>query len=135
MNQKSHSHIFPGKLSKKQLTDAGMALVLILLLIGFFIRNPLFYKLAIPVLAINMIYPRIYYPFAILWFGLSNLLGSVVSRIILSVVYFIFVVPVGLIRRILGRDSLLLHKFKKDKKSVFRTRNYVFSPEDIKHPY
>jgi hypothetical protein len=112
-----------------------MALVLIMLLIGFFFSNELFYKLAIPVLVINMIVPRIYYPFAILWFGLSNLLGSVISRILLSVVYFIFLVPVGLIRRLLGRDSLLLHKFKKDTKSVFRTRNYVFSPEDIKHPY
>jgi len=135
MNVKSSSGIIPKKLSQKQLIDAGMALVLILLLIGFLAKNPLFYKLAIPVLVINMIFPKIYYPFSILWFGLSNLLGSVVSRIILSMVYFIFVVPIGLLRRLLGKDSLILHKFKKDKTSVFRSRNIVFSPEDIKNPY
>ena len=135
MDNKSTSGMIPKKLSQKQLIDAGMALVLILLLIGLITKNPRFYKLAIPVLVINMIFPKIYYPFAILWFGLSNLLGSVISRIILSVVYFIFIVPVGLLRRLLGKDSLILHQFKKDKTSVFRSRNIVFSPDDIKNPY
>ncbi len=135
MDLKSASGIIPKKMSQKQLTDAGMALVLILLLVGFLTKNQLFYKLAIPVLVVNMIFPKIYYPFAILWFGISNLLGAVVSRIILSVVYFIFVVPIGILRRLLGKDNLILHKFKKDKTSVFRSRNIVFSPEDIKNPY
>jgi len=112
-----------------------MALVLILLLIGFLTKNNLFYKLAIPVLVINMIVPKAYYPFAIFWFGLSNLLGSVVSRIILTVVYIIFIVPIGVLRRLMGKDSLILHKFKKDKASVFRPRNIVFSSEDIRNPY
>lgn len=135
MNLRSSSDLIPKNLTQKQLVDSGMALVLILLLIGFLVRNPLFYKLAIPVLVINMIFPKIYYPFALFWFGLSKFLGSIVSKIILTLVYFIFVVPIGLLRRLMGKDNLLLCKFKKGKTSVFQSRNYVFSSKDILNPY
>lgn len=78
--------VFPKSISKKQASDTGMAIVLILLLVGFFTQNNFYYKIAIPVLVINMTFPLLYYPLAFFWFGFSNLLGSVVSKIILTIV-------------------------------------------------
>lgn len=112
-----------------------MALVLILLVIGYFTANDLFYRIAIPVLLVNMIQPLVYYPFGILWYSLSNLLGYIVSRVILTVLFAILVVPVGFIRRALGNDSLNLKKFKKDRSSILKIRNYTFTSEDIVNPY
>jgi len=126
---------FPGTISKKQATDTGMAAVLILLLIGLFTKNNLYYKIAIPVLVVNMIFPMFYYLFAIIWLGFSQLLGTIVSKIILTIIYIIMVIPVGLFRRILGKDSLQLSGFKKSNSSVMQTRDYNFLSEDIENPY
>ena len=126
---------FPKKISKKQASDTGMALVLILLLIGLFTQNNLYYKIAIPVLIINMIFPMFYYLFAIIWLGFSQLLGSVVSKIILTIIYFIILLPIGIIRRLLGKDSLQLSEFKKGTGTVMKSRDYNYSSNDIEKPY
>jgi len=126
---------FPKIISKKQASDTGMAMVLILLLIGLFTQNNLYYKIAIPVLIINMIFPMFYYLFAIIWLGFSQLLGTVVSKIILTIVYFIILLPIGIFRRLLGKDSLQLSEFKKGTGTVMKSRDYNYSSNDIEKPY
>lgn len=135
MNPNPVSEMIPRNLSRKQLIDAGSAFVLILLIIGFLTGNTLFYKLAIPALVINMITPRFYYPFAIFWYSLSNILGFVVSRILLTIIYVIMVIPMAFIRRLMGKDTLYLKQFKKGRSSTLNFRNYMFSSKDIIHPY
>lgn len=112
-----------------------MAIVLILLLLSFFTKNDLYYKIAIPVLVINMTYPMFYYFFAIIWFGFSSILGTIVSKILLTIVFFLIVLPIAFLRKIAGKDSLQLKKFKKNKSSVMFTRNYTFSFKDIAKPF
>lgn len=128
-------HFFPKTVSKKQASDSGMAVVLILMLIGLFTGNQNYYKIAIPVLVMDMTFPMFFYYFAILWLGFSQLLGTIVSKIILSVVFFFVVMPVGLIRRMMGKDSLQLKQFKKADSSVMIKRNHRFTSEDIINPY
>lgn len=126
---------FPTALSKKQVSDSGMAAVLILLLIGYFTQNNIYYKIAIPALVLNMAAPMFYYPFAVIWLGLTTLIGEVVSKVLLSVIYFIILLPVGMFRKLTGKDSLQLNTFKKDKSSAMVIRDYTFSSKDIEHPY
>jgi hypothetical protein len=135
MSANAEGSYFPKKISKKQATDTGMAMVLILLLIGFFTGNILYYKIAIPVLIINMVVPTFYKPVAVVWLGLSTLLGTVVSKVLLTVVYIVMVVPIGLLRRLIGKDSLHLKEFKKDEASVMKMRDYSFTAKDIERPY
>ena len=127
--------VFPQSISKKEASDTGMAMTLLCLLLGYFTKNNTFYLAAIPVLVINMAFPMFYYPVAIIWLGLTNLLGIVVSRILLSVVYILFLMPVGVIRRMMGKDSLNLKGFKKDKDSVMVIRDIEFTVNDIKNPF
>jgi hypothetical protein len=126
---------FPGEITKDQAKDTGMAMVLICLLLAHFLGNSLFIKIAVAVLVINMIVPTFYkYP-AFLWLGLSHLVGSVVSRILLTLIFFIVVTPVSLIRRILGFDSLKLRKFKKGRESVMIKRDILFGGKDMERPF
>ena len=120
MSKNKLGNYFPNTISKKQATDTGMAIMLILLLVGLFTQNDVYYKIAIPVLIMNMTFPMFYYPFAIIWLGFSQLLGTVVSKIILSIVYIIMVIPVGIFRKLLGKDSLQLSEFKKDNGTVMK---------------
>lgn len=126
---------FPTTITKKQASDTGMAMVLILLLIGYFKKLVIFYKIAIPVLVMNMAFPMFFFPFAVLWLGLTTLLGEVVSRVLLSVIYFIILFPVSVFRRMMGKDTLDLTAFKKSSTSVMVTRNHDFTSKDIEHPY
>ncbi|MBU8920701.1 MAG: hypothetical protein KOO63_02465 [Bacteroidales bacterium] len=71
-----------------------MAFVLICLVLTFFLDDILYAKIAIVLLVVDMTVPALFkYP-AYLWFGLSRLIGSVVSRILLTLIYFIVVTPV-----------------------------------------
>ena len=126
---------FQKTITKKQASDTGMAMVLILLLIGLLTQNILYYKIAIPVLIMNMIFPMFYYLFAIVWLSSSKLIGALMSRVILTIIYIIMVVPVGIFRRLLGKDTLQLSDFKKDSKSVMKIRNYNFTSQDVENPY
>ncbi|MCF8231848.1 MAG: hypothetical protein K9J27_06625 [Bacteroidales bacterium] len=123
------------KLTTKQCIDAGLAAVLILSLIGYFTDNVIYFHIIIPVVILIMIVPRFFYPFGVLWFGLAHLLGNVVSRIILSAIYVVFVIPVGLIRQAVGRDALQLRRFGKDKTSVFQNREHNYISKDLETPY
>jgi hypothetical protein len=129
------NNIIKTEISKKEVKDSGMALTLIFLIIGHFSNNLLFFRIAIPVIIITMIYPQIYYPFSVVWYSLSHLLGSIMSRLILSIIFFIILTPIALIRRMIGKDSLQLKKFKKDTNSVMHIRNHTYSKEDLIHPY
>jgi hypothetical protein len=127
--------IIPKKLTTKQLIDSGSAFVLILLAIGFFSKNNTFYIVSIPALLINMTVPKFYYPFAMFWYSLSNALGFIVSRILFTVIYIVMVVPVGLLRRLMGKDSLHLTQFKKNNTSILKLRNHTFSSKDMTTPF
>lgn len=129
------SNIFPKTISKKEATDTGMAMALICLLLGHFTKHDYYYVAAIPVLVIDMTFPMFYYPFAIVWLGLTNLLGAVMSRVLISIVYIVILLPIGVIRRLTGKDSLNLKGFKKDTKSVMVVRDYEFTAKDITNPF
>ena len=47
-----------------------------------------------------------------LWFKFGILLGSIVSPIVMGIVYFLVVTPIGIIMRLLGKDLLKTNKIK-----------------------
>ena len=127
--------LIPKTINKEQAKDTGMAMVLILLLIGYFSENTAFFTAAIPVLVVDMIFPTLFRPIAYVWLTLANVLGTVMSKVLLSIVFFVIVTPVGVLRQLLGADTLLLKQWKKDKVSVFKIRDHNFDPEEIERPY
>jgi hypothetical protein len=127
--------IFKAQVTADQCKDTGMAITLIFLLLVPLTKQYDLIYWAIGVQVLNMVKPQIYRPAAIVWYKLAELLGAVVSRIILSIVFLVVVTPVGLLRRALGKDSLKLKLFKKGHGSVMETRNHTFSADDIRKPY
>jgi hypothetical protein len=126
---------FKQKMTKDQSRDSGMAMVLLLLL--FYLktrRDGLLYAAAV-LHVVNMIVPRIFAPIAVLWLGLSHVLGTVMSKVLLSVLYFGLVTPIGALRRLLGKDSLQLCAFKASGESAMTVRNHLFVGHDIEKPY
>ena len=123
------------KLTVEQCKDSGLALVLICLICYQVWKLPILMLLAIVFLLVAMTYPPVFRPFARLWFGLSTALGTVVSKIILAVLFYGLVLPVGLVRRAMGKDAMRIKSWKKGKGSVFRVRDHRFAAKDLEHPY
>ncbi len=121
--------------TKAQARDTGMALTLICLLIALLAGKRPFLTAGIIVLVLNMIQPALFKPAAKIWFGLSHILGTVMSKILLSVVFLTVVTPVALFRRMIGKDAMQMKKWKKDATSVFRVRDHLFTSKDIETPY
>jgi hypothetical protein len=57
-----------------------------------------------------------------IWFKFGLLLGSIVAPIVMILVYFVTVLPTGLIMRLLGKD-LLMQKLDKNTKSYWIERS------------
>ena len=56
-----------------------------------------------------------------LWFKFGILLGSIIAPVVISIVYFVTVLPTGIIMRLLGKD-LLKQKLDKNAKSYWIDR-------------
>ena len=123
------------RINVEKCKDSGLALVLICLICFLVWERSILMLLAIFFLVAAMTYPPIFKPFARFWFALSTALGTVISKIILSVLFFGLVLPVGLVRRIMGKDAMRIKGWKKGKESVFRVRDHRFAAEDLEHPY
>ena len=126
---------FKKPITKEQSRDTGMALVLVLLLVRIFTKVDGYLIAAIVTLVVNMTAPQLYKPLAVVWLGFSHLLGMVMSRVILTVIYVGVVTPMALLRRLAGKDSLKLQAFRADDRSVMLVRNHKFTGKDIEKPY
>ena len=121
--------------STSQSRDSGLALVLISLILAWGVSTRFFLLLGIGLLVVTMTAPGLFRPFAKVWFGLSHALGTVVSRILLTILFYAMVTPVGFIRRLLGKDAMQLKSWKEGRTSVFQTRDHLFTNQDLDHPY
>lgn len=122
-------------ITKDHSRDTGMAMVLLLLILYIRTKRDGMLWAAIALHVVNMMVPRIYAPIAVVWLGFSHLLGTVMSRILLSILFFGVVTPIGILRRLFGKDSLNLRAFKASEESVMLVRNHIFVSRDIEKPY
>lgn len=118
-----------------QQRDTVFAILLILLIVFFFTGERVALYVLAGVLVLGMTVPRLFSGPARLWFGFSHLLGAVMSKILMGVLFFLLVTPIGLIRRCFGKDALVRKKWKKGDASVFVVREHTYGPEDLRHPY
>lgn len=91
------------------------------------------YGLAAILLFSGMIARPLWVPVARVWMGLGMAIARWASGILLTVLFFALVVPVGVIRRLLGKDSL--RKSLKKGASGWISTDKTFTAEDFHHPF
>lgn len=115
--------------------DAGLALVLLLLLAHYFSGAGILVTAALVLLLLCMIVPGIFKPFARIWFGVSECLAEVMSRLLLTLVFTLLVIPVGCARKLIGKDALKLSSWRSGSGSLLSERNHCYLPTDLERPY
>ncbi|MGF1638701.1 MAG: SxtJ family membrane protein [Cyclobacteriaceae bacterium] len=123
------------KIDKVKCLEMGLLLALISLILGYYFHNEVVYIVSGSILLLSLIFPKVWKPLAFIWFRFGELLGIVVSRVLLTFIFFIVVLPMAYFRRLLGKDLLQLRKFKKDHPSGFLDKNKLFISEDLNHQF
>src|SRR5947207_1289919 len=60
--------------------------------------------------ALALLFPRASLAFYVVWMGLAFLIGSVVSMLMLFIIFFLIITPVAIFMRVFRRDPLRLRK-------------------------
>lgn len=59
-----------------------------------------------PLVVLGAVFPAILKPIYIGWMSMAFVLGSIVTRILLTIFFFLVITPVGLFFKLIGRDAL-----------------------------
>lgn len=129
------SDILPKEISADQAKDTGMAMILLCFIWLYFFKEMKLILFPGILLLLNMTVPSIYTWPARLWFGLAHLMGTVMTKVLLSGLYFVILVPIALVRKVFGADAMLLKQWKQGSSSVFQERNHLFVTKDMEVPY
>ena len=98
----------------------GIVFFIVFLLLAFY---PLTYNgetrvwsliISLIFLILGLLNSKILAPLNKLWFKFGIFLGKIISPLIMGIIFFLVVTPIGLIMRILGKDVLNL-KYNKNK--------------------
>jgi len=65
------------------------------------------------------------------WFKLAEILGWINSKVILSLVFFIFLFPMAVLFRLSTKNPLQIKKL--GEKSLFTERNHKYSAKDLEN--
>lgn len=65
-----------------------------------------------------------------LWEKLAQILGFINTRILLTALFYVFLVPIAAISRLFSKDPM---KLKNPKGTVFVTRNHTYTAKDLEN--
>ena len=118
------------KESKKDLRKFGLTvggvLVIIAVFLFYFERPAAIYFAIIGaiLILIGLIYPTILKPLNKVWMGLAIMLGFIMSRVILTIFFYIILTPISLLAKIFRKKFMVL-KYDKSAKTYWEKRSII----------
>ena len=106
--------------SNKDVRSFGITISIILFIISgllFYYGKEIYQLIAIigsGFLVLGLILPILLKPIYFVWMTFAAILGWIMTRVILTLVYFLIITPIGLITKFLGEDFLALKKSNSD---------------------
>lgn len=115
--------------SKKKLRNFGVVVGFVTLLLTFWlfnykiftIYNIFFYSLGFSLVTFGLFSPKKLSLLYKIWMGIAFALGWIVSRFLLTIIFFIILTPIAIIAKIFNKQFLML-KFDKQKETYWRKK-------------
>ena len=104
----------------KDLRSFGVTIGIIVLIIAGLLlykeneSSQIFLYIAGAFFGLGLLIPIILKPIYIIWMVFAVILGWIMTRVILSLLFYIIMTPIGVVMRILGNDLLGLNKSNKE---------------------
>lgn len=103
-----------------------------LLLLSWFFGNIIIAYAAAAIGLASLLVPPLGNGIVWVWYKIAEVLGTLNARIILTVLYYLFVTPIALLFRLSGNDPMRL---KKPDKTVYITREQTYQADDLNNPW
>ena len=100
------------------------------LLFYWFLEFEIFLHLAILISVSGALFNKAAQAINWAWMKLALLLGWINTRVLLSLIYFLFLTPIALFSRLFTKDPLQL---KKPKSTNYNTRNHLYQPTELEN--
>jgi hypothetical protein len=84
---------------------------------------------------VALVAPRIAAPARRAWMALGHRLSSVVNPVVLGIVFVGVLVPIGLIRRLVGHDAAVRGRYDPAAASYWIPRSGLDGPDNLKEPF
>ena len=117
-------------MNDKKITEALLAVTVGMLIIHFLFDVEILSKVALGIGLIGLFVKPIAKWIALGWYKLSEGLGYVNSRILLTIIFFLALVPIALLSRLFTKGDLQL---KRKKDSYYSDRNHKYAPKDFEN--
>ncbi len=127
--------MFQQEITPLQCRDTALAFAFLALIVWFFTQNVYFIYGCMALLLWAMVWPSSFKWPAKLWFGFSHVLGFFMSKLLLSIIYIVILMPVAMVRHMMGKDAMRLRQWKAGEGSAFVVREHTYSKEDLQQPY
>ena len=121
-------------ISKKKNIEWGILVSLVLAVVSLCYRTDVTIVLLV-VLTVTLFAPRLFTPFTWGWVKLGEWLGKVTTWVVLLVLFYWLVTPIGWIRRLGGKDPFFQKRFKRETGSVFYVRERTYEGKDLERQY
>lgn len=102
-----------------------------LLAISLIFEIPMLSLLAVAIGGVCIFFQKVAEWIEWLWLKLAMALGWINSRILLSIVFFVFLLPIAWISRLFVKDPLQLKK--KTGATVYANRDHVYTKKDLEN--
>jgi hypothetical protein len=121
-------------MTDKWIRDTGLVFAAFFLLIGTLRHSGWALWLSLAFLVVLLFVPKVLTPLAWVWLKVAEILGLVMNKVFFGLVFYIVVVPVGLLRRILKGDARDL-ALQPDRETAFVERGKTVEAADLAKPY
>lgn len=119
--------------SQEKKYETILAIVLGLLVISLF-TNAKALVIASAILAfVGLMIPMVSGWITWLWLKISHVMGWVMSKVIMSIVFYLVLFPISVLAKLSKKDQLKLKK--SNEPTYYTTRNYQYSPEELENPW
>jgi hypothetical protein len=123
------------QVTKRQCLEFGLLVVLATIYAGLHFKDRYFFVATFMATLLIILWPFVFYPLAVIWFTIIRGVSFISSWLIMLILFFVVVTPVGLFRRMTGRDTLQLKQFKKGRQSVMTEINHTYTKTDLLHTF
>lgn len=113
----------------------GTILVIVtgLVLLGLVFKNNALIWAGIVISIVSMLSVKIESLIIHAWMKLAFVLGWINSRILLTIIFYLFLVPLSLLKRLFSSQDPL--KLKKPENSLWIIRDHEYTKEDMEEPF
>jgi hypothetical protein len=118
-------------MEKHKQLESVLVIVLGFLVLYMVLEKPLFLWIGLGIGLLSLVSSFALEKITWLWFKLAEGLGYVNSRILLSVVFFLILVPIALLARLVSGNKLKLKKNEKGEGSYFEEINVKYNKEGM----